>query len=65
MVTQLEVAEAGCGEDAVRERIGIARGLARESLVEVRRSIEALRPGPLRCGDAAAAVATGYRRGLL
>lgn len=63
IVTQLEVAEElAPAEGPLRGRIGTARQLARSSLVEARRSIEALRPGPLhdaRLGDAvAAAVAT-------
>lgn len=49
IVTQLEVAEElTAPDDPVRGRIATARRLARDSLVEVRRSIEALRPGPLR-----------------
>lgn len=49
IVTQLEVAETLTTEgDPVRHRIGVARELARDSLVEVRRAIDALRPGPLR-----------------
>ncbi|GHH46994.1 sensor histidine kinase [Lentzea cavernae] len=49
IVTQLEVAEElTASNDPVRGRIATARRLARDSLVEVRRSIEALRPGPLR-----------------
>lgn len=49
IVTQLEVAEElTTPDDPVRGRIATARRLARDSLVEVRRSIEALRPGPLR-----------------
>ncbi|SMC69965.1 sensor histidine kinase [Lentzea albidocapillata] len=49
IVTQLEVAEElTSAGDPVRGRIATARRLARDSLVEVRRSIEALRPGPLR-----------------
>ncbi|ASR34536.1 hypothetical protein BAY61_05510 [Prauserella marina] len=55
VVTQLEVAEELSAEGPARERIGLARELARTSLVEVRRSIDALRPGPLedaRLGEA-------------
>ncbi|GAA3850353.1 sensor histidine kinase [Saccharothrix violaceirubra] len=54
IVTQLEVA-ADAVPAPVRHRLVTARNLARTSLVEVRRSIEALRPGPLqdaRLGDA-------------
>ncbi|MFD4672167.1 sensor histidine kinase [Lentzea sp. NPDC058450] len=57
IVTQLEVAEAlKPADDAVRGRIATARRLARDSLVEVRRSIEALRPGPLQDGRLSEAV---------
>ncbi|MGI5504868.1 histidine kinase [Lentzea sp. CA-135723] len=57
IVTQLEVAEElSSADDAVRGRIATARRLARDSLVEVRRSIEALRPGPLRDGRLSEAV---------
>ncbi|MGO1053512.1 sensor histidine kinase [Crossiella sp. CA198] len=49
IVTQLEVAETLTADgDPVRGRIATARRLARDSLVEVRRAIDALRPGPLR-----------------
>ncbi|WP_409494635.1 sensor histidine kinase [Amycolatopsis sp. cmx-11-12] len=59
IVTQLEVAEElAPAEGALRGRIGTARQLARSSLVEVRRSIEALRPGPLHDARLGAAVAT-------
>ncbi|GLY52705.1 sensor histidine kinase [Lentzea sp. NBRC 102530] len=57
IVTQLEVAEVlTSADDAARGRIATARRLARDSLVEVRRSIEALRPGPLRDGRLSEAV---------
>ncbi|GEL18521.1 sensor histidine kinase [Pseudonocardia asaccharolytica] len=47
IVTQLEAAMAA-GDDELRDRhVGLARGLARESLREARRSVEALRPEPL------------------
>jgi len=55
IVTQLEAAGELPAPDPVRGRIDTARNLARTSLVEVRRSIEALRPGPLqgaRLGEA-------------
>ncbi|GAY09374.1 two-component system sensor kinase [Pseudonocardia sp. N23] len=47
IVTQLEAADAAGTEDAMRDRLRIARGLARESLTEARRSVDALRPEPL------------------
>ncbi|MER7011964.1 sensor histidine kinase [Saccharopolyspora sp. NPDC000359] len=47
IVTQLEAAEELSPSEPVRDRLGKARYLARTSLTEVRRSIEALRPGPL------------------
>lgn len=48
IVTQLEAADAADGEAPVRRRhLDIARGLARESLTEARRSVEALAPGQL------------------
>lgn len=47
IVTQLEAADAATCEDDVRDRLRIARGLARESLREARRSVDALRPEPL------------------
>nr|CEL17778.1 two-component system sensor kinase [Kibdelosporangium sp. MJ126-NF4]CTQ90998.1 two-component system sensor kinase [Kibdelosporangium sp. MJ126-NF4] len=47
IVTQLEAVD-DLVSAGVRARIDTARQLARTSLVEVRRSIDALRPGPLR-----------------
>jgi signal transduction histidine kinase len=48
IVTQLEAAEEAASDPAaLRRRLGIARTLARESLTEVRRSLNDLRPGPL------------------
>ncbi|WP_143121726.1 sensor histidine kinase [Saccharopolyspora antimicrobica] len=64
IVTQLEAAEELSPADPVRERLGKARQLARTSLVEVRRSIEALRPGPLenaRLAEAVAHAAASWR----
>jgi len=48
IVRQLEVVER-FGEDAEKRNhhLGLARELARESLAEARRSVQALRPGPL------------------
>nr|BFE85450.1 sensor histidine kinase [Planobispora longispora] len=48
IVTQLEAAEEAANDaEAVRRRLAVARSLARESLTEVRRSLDDLRPGPL------------------
>ncbi|GEL23960.1 histidine kinase [Pseudonocardia sulfidoxydans NBRC 16205] len=47
IVTQLEAADAAADDADVRDRMRIARGLARESLTEARRSVDALRPEPL------------------
>ncbi|MFD0664905.1 sensor histidine kinase [Thermocatellispora tengchongensis] len=48
IITQLEAAEQSIGDpDAVRHRIALAKRLARESLNEARRSVDALRPEPL------------------
>ena len=62
VVTQLEAAEAALRDrpEAARGHLDSARRLARQSLGEARRSVHALRPGPLeegRLGDAIAAVA--------
>lgn len=68
IVTQLEVAEElTAAEDPVRGRIATARRLARDSLVEVRRSIEALHPGPLRdarLGEAVERTVAAWREDL-
>ncbi|MGI5285204.1 sensor histidine kinase [Nonomuraea polychroma] len=50
ILTQVEAAEAAVGEDvsAARSRLDTVRTVARESLTEARRSVQALRPGPLR-----------------
>jgi signal transduction histidine kinase len=49
ILTQVEAAEAAVGEDAsaARSRLDTVRTVARESLIEARRSVQALRPGPL------------------
>jgi signal transduction histidine kinase len=67
VVTQLEAAEAALGDrpEAARGHLDTARRLARESLGEARRSVHALRPGPLEEGrlvDAIAAVARDWSR---
>ncbi|WP_435061704.1 sensor histidine kinase [Amycolatopsis thermoflava] len=58
IITQLEAAEQDPGE--WRRRVATATALARENLAEARRSVRALRPGPLdeaRLPDALKAVA--------
>ncbi|MEV0676099.1 sensor histidine kinase [Actinosynnema sp. NPDC050436] len=63
IVTQLE-AVGELPDGPARGRLDTARGLARTSLVEVRRSIDALRPGPLqdaRLGDAVRQAVTTWR----
>ncbi|ADD42260.1 sensor histidine kinase [Stackebrandtia nassauensis] len=55
IVTQLETAEAD--PDDTARRLRIARDLARDSLVEVRRSVAALRPALLDDADLAEALA--------
>ncbi|WP_182908549.1 sensor histidine kinase [Microbispora sp. H13382] len=48
IVTQLEAAEQAMPDlRAVRTRIALAKELARDNLREARRSVDALRPGPL------------------
>ncbi|WP_188190361.1 sensor histidine kinase [Nonomuraea sp. SYSU D8015] len=64
IVTQLEAAEEVANDpDAVRRRLAVARNLARESLTEVRRSLNDLRPGPLvetRLPEALSALVSGW-----
>ncbi|MER6988783.1 sensor histidine kinase [Saccharopolyspora hirsuta] len=63
IVSQLEAAEELSPAEPVRDRLGKARQLARTSLTEVRRSIEALRPGPLedtRLAEAVSNTATAW-----
>jgi signal transduction histidine kinase len=67
VVTQLEAAEAALEDrpGAARGHLDTARRLARDSLGEARRSVNALRPGPLEEGrlvDALADVAAGWTR---
>ncbi|MFC5993194.1 sensor histidine kinase [Pseudonocardia hispaniensis] len=58
IVTQLEAAMAAGADEELRDRhIGLARGLARESLREARRSVDALRPEPLEAAQLPDAVA--------
>ncbi|MEU9832711.1 sensor histidine kinase [Streptosporangium sp. NPDC048047] len=48
VITQLEAADAVIGDaSAVRARLDTVRALARESLNDARRSVQALRPAPL------------------
>ncbi|WP_066942005.1 sensor histidine kinase [Microtetraspora fusca] len=48
IVTQLEAAEQAMPDPhAVQKRVALAKELARENLQEARRSVDALRPGPL------------------
>jgi signal transduction histidine kinase len=64
IVTQLQAAEQAADDpDAWRRHVGAATRLARESLSEARRSVDALRPEPLesaRLDDALAAVASRW-----
>ncbi|MFI6291523.1 sensor histidine kinase [Nonomuraea sp. NPDC050790] len=64
IVTQLEAAEEAAGDqEALRRRLSTARALARESLTEVRRSLNDLRPGPLagsRLPEALADLVSGW-----
>jgi signal transduction histidine kinase len=68
IVTQLEAAEAALPDrpQAARGHLDAARRLARESLGEARRSVQALRPGPLEDGrlvDALTDVASAWSGG--
>ncbi|MGP4100872.1 sensor histidine kinase [Nonomuraea sp. KM90] len=47
IVTQLEAVDTETGSPAVRSRLDQVRTLARDSLTEARRSVQALRPSPL------------------
>ncbi|GII01599.1 sensor histidine kinase [Planobispora takensis] len=64
IVTQLEAAEEAANDaETVRRRLAVARDLARESLTEVRRSLDDLRPGPLaetRLPEALSALVSGW-----
>ncbi|MBN6042178.1 sensor histidine kinase [Amycolatopsis sp. 195334CR] len=61
IISQLRAAEQAVDEpEVLRRHLGTATGLARESLTEARRSVDALRPAPLRVarlGEALADVA--------
>ncbi|MFI9597197.1 sensor histidine kinase [Nonomuraea sp. NPDC052265] len=67
ILTQLEAADEAVGEaPAVRARLATVRELARESLTEARRSVQALRPAPLaataQLGTALSEVAAAWSR---
>jgi len=48
VITQIEAAEQSWGdEEELRRHLNLAEGIARESLEEARRSVQAIRPGPL------------------
>jgi signal transduction histidine kinase len=62
IVTQLQAAERAADRTPAdpagwRRHVGAATRLARESLTEARRSVEALRPEPLECGRLSEALA--------
>jgi signal transduction histidine kinase len=58
IVTQLEAAEQAMPDlRAVQKRIALAKELARDNLQEARRSVDALRPGPLAGAGLGAALA--------
>lgn len=64
VITQIEAINQTWGDEAeVHRRLDTAADLARESLTEVRRSVQALRPGPLettRLPDALGDIATSW-----
>ncbi|MEU5868496.1 sensor histidine kinase [Nonomuraea sp. NPDC047529] len=66
ILTQLEAADEAVGAaPAVRARLATVRELARESLTEARRSVQALRPAPLaaaQLGTALSEVAAAWSR---
>ncbi|MDJ0954569.1 MAG: sensor histidine kinase [Acidimicrobiia bacterium] len=48
VITQIEAAEQSWGDEAeLKRHLDLASGIARESLEEARRSVQAIRPGPL------------------
>jgi len=62
IVTQLQAAERAAGQTpgdpaSWRRHLNAATRLARESLTEARRSVDALRPSPLECGRLSEALA--------
>jgi signal transduction histidine kinase len=63
IITQLQAAEHAAGQPAEwREHFAAAIGLARESLSEARRSVDALRPEPLETGRLSDALSDAARR---
>jgi signal transduction histidine kinase len=65
IITQLEAADIARGEPERRRHLDLARELARSSLTEARRSVQALRPGPLeevRLPDALTQLAQDWQR---
>jgi signal transduction histidine kinase len=65
IITQLEAADIARGEPERRRHLDLARDLARSSLTEARRSVQALRPGPLeqvRLPDALTQLAEDWQR---
>lgn len=64
IIAQLEAADVADGEPEHRRHLSLARELARSSLAEARRSVQALRPGPLddaRLPDALSQLAEQWR----
>ncbi|MDJ0664577.1 MAG: sensor histidine kinase [Acidimicrobiia bacterium] len=48
VITQIEAAEQSWGDESeLRRHLDLAQGIARDSLEEARRSVQAIRPGPL------------------
>ena len=48
VITQIEAAEQSWGDESeLKRHLALASGIARESLEEARRSVQAIRPGPL------------------
>ncbi|HEU5355600.1 MAG TPA: sensor histidine kinase [Actinocrinis sp.] len=65
IITQLEAADIARAEPERRRHLDLARDLARSSLTEARRSVQALRPGPLdevRLPDALRQLAEDWQR---
>lgn len=62
IITQLEAASQAAEQPETRQRLDTVRTLARESLVEARRSVQALRPEPLVDGQLPNAVSDVARR---
>ncbi|MEV4314144.1 sensor histidine kinase [Actinocrispum sp. NPDC049592] len=58
IITQLEAASHTTSKDEWQRHVDLATGLARESLTEARRSVDALRPEPLETAQLSAALDT-------